>query len=93
VADRGAEQDDGAGRQPPQDVWPLVWGELAAVAVQERLAEHQRVSVLPACPLGAEGDLMELDGWTPRRCCAASAPARGAPGARRTYDRIMAGSP
>ena len=28
---------------------------------------------------GAEGDLMELNGWTPRRCCAATAPAPAAP--------------
>ena len=28
---------------------------------------------------GAEGDLMELNGWTPRRCSAATAPAPAAP--------------
>ena len=29
---------------------------------------------------GAEGDLMELNGWSSRRCCVGMAPARGAPG-------------
>jgi hypothetical protein len=29
---------------------------------------------------GAEGDLMELNGWSSRRCCAASAPAPAGPG-------------
>jgi hypothetical protein len=44
-------------------------------------------------PGGAEGDLMELDGWSslqmPRRYGASARSAR----ARRTYDRIMEGSP
>jgi integrase len=42
---------------------------------------------------GAEGDLMEVNGWSPRRCCDATAPAPAAPGARRIYDRIMEISP
>jgi integrase len=42
---------------------------------------------------GAEGDLMELNGWTsPQMLRRYGASARSAR-ARRTYDRIMAGSP
>jgi integrase/recombinase XerD len=38
---------------------------------------------------GAEGDLMELNGWTsPQMVCLYGASARSAR-ARRTYDRIM----
>jgi integrase/recombinase XerD len=42
---------------------------------------------------GAEGDLMELNGWTsPQMLLRYGASARGAR-ARRTYDRVMEGSP
>jgi len=42
----GAGQDDRAGRQPLQQARTRPRRELPAVAVQERLAEHERVGVL-----------------------------------------------
>jgi hypothetical protein len=43
---------------------------------------------------GAEGDLMELNGWaSPRRCSAATASAPRAARARRSYDRVIDGTP
>jgi hypothetical protein len=77
-------------------LWPGAnnWGSMTASGIYQMIARRGHQCGVDAWPYqfrrhfshtwldrgGAEGDLMELNGWSPRRCCAAKAPAPAAPG-------------